>query len=168
MPSSSAATSPPTITIAKGRCESEPIPRESAAGNKPKLIDEYIGQLNSGTHPVSVAHMRSPSGWVEPGQTPDFDEYTLVLNGMLRVEYRDEGAEPGAEVMIGELDDAVVFDWDPAAPMTSGAPRYAGHGAKGSKGGQRHLGPLQLVALPSLGRPPEHDRNDGHPDEEGE
>jgi mannose-6-phosphate isomerase-like protein (cupin superfamily) len=58
-----------------------------AAGNKPKDIDEYVGRLNSSTTAVSVAHMRSPSGWVEPGQTPEFDEYTVVLRGMLRVEH---------------------------------------------------------------------------------
>jgi ethanolamine utilization protein EutQ (cupin superfamily) len=60
--------------------------RVEAAGNKPKLIDEYIGRVNSSTTGVSVAHMRSPEGWVEPGQTPEFDEYTLVLKGLLRVE----------------------------------------------------------------------------------
>ena len=60
--------------------------RVQAAGNKPKLIDEYIGQVNSGTSAVSVAHMRSPGGWVEPGQTPQFDEYTVVLDGTLHVE----------------------------------------------------------------------------------
>jgi ethanolamine utilization protein EutQ len=59
--------------------------RITAAGNKPKLIDEYIGRVNSKTASVSVAHMRSPSGWEEPGQTPDFEEYTLVLKGTLRV-----------------------------------------------------------------------------------
>jgi mannose-6-phosphate isomerase-like protein (cupin superfamily) len=58
-----------------------------AAGNKPKLIDEYIGRVNSGTEGVSVAHMRSPGGWQEPGQTPDFDEFTVVLKGTLRVEH---------------------------------------------------------------------------------
>jgi mannose-6-phosphate isomerase-like protein (cupin superfamily) len=56
-----------------------------AAGNKPKAIDEYVGRVNSGSDGVSIAHMRSPAGWVEPGQTPEFDEYTLVLRGMLRV-----------------------------------------------------------------------------------
>jgi len=60
-----------------------------AAGNKPKDIDEYVGRVTSGTAAVSVAHMRSPSGWVEPGQTPEFDEYTIVLRGMLRVEHRE-------------------------------------------------------------------------------
>lgn len=56
-----------------------------AAGNKPKIIEEYVGRVNSGTNPVSIARMKSPSGWVEPGQTPEFDEYTVVLKGMLRV-----------------------------------------------------------------------------------
>ena len=66
---------------------SQPI-RIAAAGNKPKLIDEYIGRVNSRTESTSVAHMRSPGGWQEPGQTPEFEEYTIVLNGMLRVEHR--------------------------------------------------------------------------------
>jgi mannose-6-phosphate isomerase-like protein (cupin superfamily) len=61
--------------------------RIQSAGNKPKLIDEYIGRVNSGTISTSVAHMRSPGGWVEPGQTPAFDEFTMVLKGILRVEY---------------------------------------------------------------------------------
>jgi mannose-6-phosphate isomerase-like protein (cupin superfamily) len=61
--------------------------RVEAAGNKPKLIDEYIGRVNSGDSSVSIAHMRSPGGWQEPGQTPEFDEYTVVLRGMLRVEH---------------------------------------------------------------------------------
>ena len=56
-----------------------------AAGNKPKIIEEYIGQVNSKTSEVSVARMKSPSGWLEPGQTPEFDEYTLVLRGTLRL-----------------------------------------------------------------------------------
>ena len=57
-----------------------------AAGNKPKLIEEFVGRVNSGTADASVARMRSPGGWVEPGQTPEFDEYTVVLRGALRVE----------------------------------------------------------------------------------
>ncbi len=61
--------------------------RVTAAGSKPKLIDEYVGRVNSGTSAVSVAHMRSPGGWVEPGQRPDFDEFTVVLRGTLRVEH---------------------------------------------------------------------------------
>ncbi|MDC0743274.1 cupin domain-containing protein [Polyangium mundeleinium] len=61
--------------------------RIEAAGNKPKIIDEYIGRINTRTESVSVAHMRSPGGWVEPGQRPAFDEYTVVLRGTLHVEY---------------------------------------------------------------------------------
>lgn len=62
--------------------------RVEAAGNKPKLIDEYVGRVNSATSATSVAHMRSPGGWQEPGQTPEFDEFTVVLRGTLRVEHR--------------------------------------------------------------------------------
>jgi ethanolamine utilization protein EutQ (cupin superfamily) len=57
-----------------------------AAGNKPKLIREYVGRVNSDTLGVSIAHMQSPSGWVEPGQKPEFDEYTLVLKGTVRLQ----------------------------------------------------------------------------------
>jgi len=57
-----------------------------AAGNKPKVIQEFIGRVNSRTESISVARMISPGGWVEPGQTPEFDEYTVVLRGTLRVE----------------------------------------------------------------------------------
>jgi mannose-6-phosphate isomerase-like protein (cupin superfamily) len=60
-----------------------------AAGNKPKRIEEFIGRVATQTPSVSVARMRSPSGWVEPGQTPEFDEYTVVLSGTLRVTTRD-------------------------------------------------------------------------------
>jgi mannose-6-phosphate isomerase-like protein (cupin superfamily) len=56
-----------------------------AAGNKPKQIEEFIGRVNSRTDAVSIARMTSPAGWVEPGQTPEFDEYTVVLRGMLRI-----------------------------------------------------------------------------------
>ncbi|HXU16426.1 MAG TPA: AraC family ligand binding domain-containing protein [Terriglobales bacterium] len=62
--------------------------RIEAAGNRPKIIDEYIGRVNSGTSTASVAHMRSPEGWVEPGQTPEFVEFTLVLQGLLRVQHK--------------------------------------------------------------------------------
>lgn len=58
-----------------------------AAGNKPKLIREYFGRVNSKSETVSIAHMDSPPGWVEPGQRPEFDEYTVVLVGSLRVEH---------------------------------------------------------------------------------
>jgi mannose-6-phosphate isomerase-like protein (cupin superfamily) len=59
--------------------------RIEAAGAPPKRIDEYVGRVNSGHGQVSIAHMRSPSGWTEPGQTPEFDEFTVVLRGTLRV-----------------------------------------------------------------------------------
>ena len=62
--------------------------RIEAAGNKPKIIEEFVGRVNSRTAGVSVARMQSPSGWVEPGQTPEFDEYTVVLRGALRVTTR--------------------------------------------------------------------------------
>lgn len=62
--------------------------RIEAAGNKPKIIDEYVGRVNSATDSISVARMRSPEGWEEPGQTPEFDEYTVVLRGTLRVEHK--------------------------------------------------------------------------------
>jgi len=58
----------------------------AAAGNLPKRIAEYVGRVNSGTDAVSIARMESPEGWIEPGQTPEFDEYTVVLRGTLRVE----------------------------------------------------------------------------------
>jgi len=60
-----------------------------SAGNKPKIIDEFIGRVNSKSTEVSIAKMKSPEGWSEPGQTPDFDEYTVVLTGMLRVTTKD-------------------------------------------------------------------------------
>ena len=62
--------------------------RIAAAGTKPKLIDEYVGRVNTRTPAVSVAHMRSPQGWEEPGQTPQFDEFTVVVKGTLRVRHR--------------------------------------------------------------------------------
>jgi mannose-6-phosphate isomerase-like protein (cupin superfamily) len=58
----------------------------AAAGTKPKRIEEFIGRVNTKTRALSIARMKSPPGWVEPGQTPEFDEYTVVLSGMLRVE----------------------------------------------------------------------------------
>lgn len=81
--------------------------RITAAGNKPKLIDEYVGRVNSKTEGVSVAHMRSPGGWVEPGQRPEFGEYTVVLRGMLRVEH-----EAGAlEVRAGQAVHCRPGEW---------------------------------------------------------
>ena len=60
-----------------------------AAGNKEKKIEEFFGRVNSGTTEVSIARMKSPEGWIEPGQTPEFDEYTIVLKGSLQIETRE-------------------------------------------------------------------------------
>jgi mannose-6-phosphate isomerase-like protein (cupin superfamily) len=73
-----------------------------SAGNKPKIIEEYIGRVNSQNADVSIAKMKSPGGWVEPGQTPEFDEYTVVLAGMLRVMTKSETQDvrAGQAVMV--------------------------------------------------------------------
>lgn len=81
--------------------------RISSAGNKPKLIDEYVGRVNSKTESASVAHMRSPAGWVEPGQRPEFDEFTVVLRGMLRVDH----AGGSLEVRAGQAVVAHRGEW---------------------------------------------------------
>jgi len=75
----------------------------ASAGNKPKQIEEFIGAVNSGTTDLSIARMQSPAGWVEPGQTPAFDEYTVVLKGLLRVKTREEDLEvrAGQAVIVG-------------------------------------------------------------------
>ncbi len=78
-----------------------------AAGNKPKQIEEYIGRVNTETRDVSVARMKSPPGWVEPGQTPEFDEYTVVLDGTLRVESHDETVD----VQAGQAIIARAGEW---------------------------------------------------------
>jgi quercetin dioxygenase-like cupin family protein len=70
--------------------------RVTAAGTKLKLIDEFVGRVRTSEAALSIAHMRSPSGWEEPGQTPEFDEYTLVLKGVLRVETRASVLEVAA------------------------------------------------------------------------
>jgi ethanolamine utilization protein EutQ (cupin superfamily) len=81
--------------------------RIESAGNKPKIIQEYIGRVNSGTLPVSVAHMNSPSGWIEPGQTPEFDEYTIVLKGTLRVSHK----QGSLDVRAGQAVIAHAGEW---------------------------------------------------------
>ena len=63
--------------------------RIEAVSNKPILIDEYIGRVRSGCRQVSIAHLQCPAGWIEPGQTPDFEEFTVVLKGTLLVAHRD-------------------------------------------------------------------------------
>jgi quercetin dioxygenase-like cupin family protein len=78
-----------------------------SAGNKPKQIEEYAGRVNSGHDTVSVARMRSPAGWQEPGQRPEFEEITVVIAGSLRVEY--EGGE--MEVNAGQAVVASPGEW---------------------------------------------------------
>jgi mannose-6-phosphate isomerase-like protein (cupin superfamily) len=86
--------------------------RIQSAGNKPKLIDEYIGRVNSQTTSASVAHMRSPTGWLEPGQTPAFDEFTIVLKGTLRVEYKDASRQAATlDVAAGQAVIARAGEW---------------------------------------------------------
>jgi mannose-6-phosphate isomerase-like protein (cupin superfamily) len=81
-----------------------------AAGHPPKLIEEFIGRVNSQTDSVSIARMRSPSGWQEPGQTPEFDEYTLVLRGVLRVETRTGNLDVNAgQVVVVERGEWVRY-----------------------------------------------------------
>lgn len=81
-----------------------------AAGNKPKRIEEFIGRVNSKTDGLSVARMMSPGGWIEPGQTPEFDEYTVVLRGSLRVTTRDGVVEVGAgEAIITQKGEWVQY-----------------------------------------------------------
>lgn len=73
-----------------------------AAGNKPKIIQEFIGRVNSNTSDLSIARMQSPQGWVEPGQTPEFDEYTIVLKGCLHVKTKraDFEVKAGSAIII--------------------------------------------------------------------
>ncbi len=75
-----------------------------AAGHPPKTIEEYIGRVNSGSNEISIARMKSPPGWSEPGQTADFDEYTIVLAGCLHVTLRDEeiDLEAGQAVIVAK------------------------------------------------------------------
>jgi ethanolamine utilization protein EutQ len=84
--------------------------RIEAAGNKPKIIQEFVGRVNSGTDALSVAHMNSPAGWVEPGQTPQFDEYTIVLKGMVRVTHKDGGIDVnGGQAVISHAGEWVQY-----------------------------------------------------------
>src|SRR5262245_41631505 len=78
-----------------------------AAGNKPKIIREYVGRVNSETSSVSIAHMQRPSGWLEPGQAPEFDEYTLVLRGTVLVEH----AGGALQVDAGQVVLAQAGEW---------------------------------------------------------
>ena len=82
--------------------------RIQSAGNKPKLIDEYVGRVTTGATALSIAHMRSPGGWIEPGQTPEFDEYTVVLRGRLCVE---SGDGPPLSVAAGQAVHTRAGEW---------------------------------------------------------
>ena len=89
-----------------------------AAGNKPKIIEEFIGRVNSKTNNVSIARMKSPGGWIEPGQTPEFDEYTLVLRGMLRVTSHSGVIDIHAgEAVIAHCNEWVQY----SSPLSDGA-----------------------------------------------
>ena len=94
--------------------------RITAAGNKPKLIDEYIGRVNSKTSAASVAHMRSPQGWLEPGQTPEFDEFTVVMKGLLRVEHK----EGTLDVQAGQAVIAHAGEWIRYSTPQDGGAEY--------------------------------------------
>lgn len=90
-----------------------PVPsRVTAAGNKPKLIDEFVGRVNNGEARLSIARMQAPSGWQEPGQRPEFDEYTLVLEGALLV----ESADARLEVKAGQAVLTRAGEWCATAP----------------------------------------------------
>ncbi len=84
--------------------------RIKSAGNKPKIIEEYIGLVNTNTNRISIAHMKSPKGWVEPGQTPEFDEYTVVLKGTLHVKTKYDKYEVAeGEAFIAEREEWVQY-----------------------------------------------------------
>lgn len=89
-----------------------------AAGNKPKRIEEFVGRVNSKTGEVSIARMTSPQGWVEPAQTPEFDEYTVVLKGTLSVRVHDRIFEVKAgEAIMIEKNETVQY----STPYEGGA-----------------------------------------------
>jgi mannose-6-phosphate isomerase-like protein (cupin superfamily) len=99
--------------------------RITAAGNKPKLIDEYVGRVNTKTSDASVAHMRSPQGWLEPGQTPEFDEFTIVLKGLLRVEHKTaNGANSLLDVAAGQAVIAHAGEWVRYSTPQEGGAEY--------------------------------------------
>jgi ethanolamine utilization protein EutQ len=99
--------------------------RIQSAGNKPKLIDEYVGRVNSKTSAASVAQMRSPQGWLEPGQTPEFDEFTIVLKGLLRVEHRNaDGTISSLDVNAGQAVVAHAGEWIRYSTPQEGGAEY--------------------------------------------
>ena len=96
--------------------------RIEAAGTKPKIIEEFIGRVNSGTDSVSIARMRSPSGWEEPGQRPDFDEFTVVVKGALRVEHEGGVIDvPAGQAIITRKGEWIRY----STPSPEGAEYFA-------------------------------------------
>lgn len=91
-----------------------------ACGNKPKRIEEFIGRVNSGTEAVSIARMNSPEGWEEPGQRPEFDEYTVVLRGSLRV----ETARGALDVAAGQAVIVPAGEWVRYSSPRAGGAEY--------------------------------------------
>jgi mannose-6-phosphate isomerase-like protein (cupin superfamily) len=94
--------------------------RVEAAGTKPKLIDEFVGRVNTGEERLSVARMRSPQGWVEPGQRPAFDEWTVVIDGTLHVEH--EGGE--LDVAAGQAILVRAGEWVRYSTPAEGGAHY--------------------------------------------
>jgi len=96
--------------------------RIEAAGNKPKLIEEFVGRVNSATAALSIARMRSPGGWIEPGQAPEFDEYSIVVRGLLRV-----ASQAGTlDVQAGQAVVAHAGEWvQYSTPEPEGAEYFA-------------------------------------------
>lgn len=89
-----------------------------AAGNVSKRIEEFVGRVNSGTDRISIARMESPEGWMEPGQSPEFSECSVVLKGMLRVETREGTYDVGdGQAIIVESDEWVRY----STPLPGGA-----------------------------------------------
>jgi len=127
--------------------------RITAAGNKPKIIEEFIGRVNSQESRLSIAHMRSPSGWTESGQTPEFDEFTVVLKGALRVMHRG-GA---LDVRAGQAVVAHAGEWiQYSTPDTEGAdyvsvclPAFSPHLVHRDASAQRPTSPGQDDSPPS-------------------
>ncbi len=122
----------------------EQASRITAAGNKPKLIDEFIGRANSDEARLSVAHMRSPGGWIEPGQRPDFDEFTLVLQGTLRVQHEKGSMDVRAgQAVVTNKGEWVRY----STPFPEGAEYIA---VAGMKETLRNHKPLLLIEVHTI------------------
>lgn len=94
--------------------------RVEAAGTQPKLIDEFVGRVNNAEERISVARMRSPAGWEEPGQRPEFDEYTLVLEGAVHVEHEGGTLEvPAGQAVLARAGEWVRYSTPDGAEYVS-------------------------------------------------